>query len=672
MPIKTGDVKLVKSANMADVAEGGGGPTGQAIPDGVSNAIFPDISELDRAGGRVNARKVFVSVQSDDTETYLGANVIVADPPKDPRVSVTLFSTKQTFDTRSQAVARIEAYKIAGPEFDGYLFENHVQGQRVVQLLQRPNAQTPVVGQSLVLIESEGLAWEKRQPILVMDVSVVQRTFTIVSGGSFVDFPAQVVTLGLSDRLRYDFTGSPASRTFDRNETATKVRETVVADAGSYAGVVPLTQAANVGDFSVQAASIYTQLVPSAQTETPLSDIRTNGVSAALVATGSPITRTLTLAFSTTQALHVGAPIYPGSLSITRSGATVTDAGSLLMLGSEQVGTVDHANGIATLLRDVFGAGAGSHIVQFVPAAVPDLISEQSVLPITAEGRSQSYAFTLGNPPLPGSVVISYLAQGRWYVLRDGADGKIKGSDASYGAGTVNYQTGSIVVTLGALPDVGSALLTQSYSDAVQQRASNTTLLNAGRVYIPINSDGVVSEENGSKAIAPGSVHLGWSVGGVTKLAQDDGLGNLTGDATGTVSYSAGVVRVSPTALPAPGTPLLLDLTSNDKMLASGVSPTNGNLGFTNIKPGSVSFALPLRATFTWGGTFVVLAGTRTTSTARTVYDRSGTLYFRDSDDSRTEIACGTIDYATGDINISIPSSVPQGDTFGPTIFGLR
>ena len=31
---------------------GGGAPTGLVIADGVSNAIFPDISELDRAGGR--------------------------------------------------------------------------------------------------------------------------------------------------------------------------------------------------------------------------------------------------------------------------------------------------------------------------------------------------------------------------------------------------------------------------------------------------------------------------------------------------------------------------------------------------------------------------------------------------------------------------------------------
>ena len=50
MPIQSGDVKLLKSAVMADVPEGGGAPTGNTIADGVSNAIFPDISELDRAG----------------------------------------------------------------------------------------------------------------------------------------------------------------------------------------------------------------------------------------------------------------------------------------------------------------------------------------------------------------------------------------------------------------------------------------------------------------------------------------------------------------------------------------------------------------------------------------------------------------------------------------------
>ena len=53
MTILAGDIKLVASQVMDDVAEGGGAPTSTVIADGVSNAIFNDISEVDRAMGRV-------------------------------------------------------------------------------------------------------------------------------------------------------------------------------------------------------------------------------------------------------------------------------------------------------------------------------------------------------------------------------------------------------------------------------------------------------------------------------------------------------------------------------------------------------------------------------------------------------------------------------------------
>lgn len=59
MPIQSGDVKLFKSAVMANVSEGVFTPTGLVIADGLSNAIFPDILELDRPGGRVNLCKTF-------------------------------------------------------------------------------------------------------------------------------------------------------------------------------------------------------------------------------------------------------------------------------------------------------------------------------------------------------------------------------------------------------------------------------------------------------------------------------------------------------------------------------------------------------------------------------------------------------------------------------------
>lgn len=69
MPIKAGDVKLVASRVMTDVPEGGGAPTSVVIEDNANNAIFRDISEVDRAGGWLNMAKVNVVNSRPLTET---------------------------------------------------------------------------------------------------------------------------------------------------------------------------------------------------------------------------------------------------------------------------------------------------------------------------------------------------------------------------------------------------------------------------------------------------------------------------------------------------------------------------------------------------------------------------------------------------------------------------
>lgn len=114
MPILSGDVKLLKSANMADVAEGGGAPTGLQIVDGVSNSIFPDVSEVDRAGGAIQFRKVFAAVHSNDVDTYMGGNVIVADQPDDPGVSVSIAKASGFFEKRSAFLTRFNSSDAAG------------------------------------------------------------------------------------------------------------------------------------------------------------------------------------------------------------------------------------------------------------------------------------------------------------------------------------------------------------------------------------------------------------------------------------------------------------------------------------------------------------------------------------------------------------------------------
>ena len=582
MPIQSGDVKLLKSAVMADVPEGGGAPTGLVIADGVSNAIFPDISELDRAGGRVNLRKSFVQVATDDTDTYFGANVIVAEPPKDPRVSVTLFSTAKTFDTREQAQVRIEAYLNKGPEWAGYLFENHIAGQRVIQLFQRTSDPVPNIGQTLVLIENEGLPTQKEQYVRATSVSVVERTFTY---NNDQDYKASVVTVSISDALRYDFTGSPASRTFTRIGSATRVRDTVVADAGSYVGAVPLTQPAQVGDFTVKGASIYTQLVPSAQTETPISLVPPYAAAGLPVPGAVPVIYTASHAWTPTVAFNLPGGCLPGSLSIQTAGITIFDDAGLLKTASGTIGTIDYANGILTLNS---GSMSGSKVVTYTPAASILRAPQSSEITVTPESRSLSYVGTVNPVPQPGTLAISYMAQGRWYVLSDDGGGKLKGLDASYGAGTFNDNTGAFVATLGALPDVGSSLIL-TWNAPTQETQHPTAVLKA--------SQGLQLTPPEGKSVQPGTLTITWphESGTGTRTASAATSGELSGAATGSLNVARSLLRFAPNVLPPVGTQLTVSYFAGPKQEDSFANPSRNSVGRLQvtatlgaIEPGSL------------------------------------------------------------------------------------
>jgi hypothetical protein len=455
--ILSGDVKLLASQVMLDVPEGGGAPTAIVIADGASNAIFPDISERDRAGGRVNTIKVFAAVQTDTVDSYYGPNVILADPPKDPRVSVTLFLTNSFFETRAGATSRIESYLNKGPEWPGYLYENHIAGQRVIQLFQFPDAEIVRVGHTLVLAFDEGKESEIVQYVRATSVDSVIRRFYDPASNSYFD--AAVVSVTVSDSLRYDFQGSPASKTFAKAAGKTIVRDTTVSDAGSYVGAVPLARAANRTDFTIDAAGVYTQLVPSAQIETPLVDVNMAGQPTALQKSGSAVSLTLTCVFTTTSKMFIGMSVFPGTFTLTRNGATVTDKAGVLMNNAEQCGTIDYSNGIISLTKNLFGTSGGQHVVTFTPAFPSKLATDSYSFDVTTESRRLSYVVTLSHEVLPMTLSVAYMSGGRWYVLRETGSGEIKGISSAHGVGTLNFDTSSVVVTLGALPDVGSVVL---------------------------------------------------------------------------------------------------------------------------------------------------------------------------------------------------------------------
>lgn len=648
MPIKSGDVKLKKSAVMADVPEGGGAPTGIVIADGASNSIFPDISELDRAGGRVSLRKVFPKIDTDDTDTYFGGNVIVAQPPADHNVSVTLFATGSSFDERMDAQSRIESYLTVGPQLSSYLFGDHITGQRTITMLGRITDPTPPVGTTFAL-RAVVAGVLREQYVRVTEVAAINRTFTMPDGR---DFTRTQMTLGLSDSLRFDFPGQAQAYFSDTQidfTNRTRVFDTVVADAARYYGVVPLKTSAALGDFTVDATGIFAQIVPSSQIETPIADGRPNQQRGASVPAGAPIVQVLSHGFTTAASMYVGGSILPGTLSVSRGGITLTDSGGKLLNQATllQVGTVDYSNGVLGLTENVFGGSAGAHTVTFTPAARAEVMTRSYAIPISSVTQRLSYALTLDPAPAPGSLEWSYRSGGRWYTLNEDGAGRITGSDSSFGAGTLNQTTGTITVTLGALPDIDTKIVLSWAPQGTSQTAGSVIAANdsplKGRFFVTValrDVDGVTPRK-----IKPGTVSLAWD-DGTARTITDNAAGLVGGYGVGTFDYNRGLLRFSPTTLPALGTTLSISVTETVQSEISVGSFTDGGASWTFSLGGYVQGGTVELAVVGWHvERLFPNLDNPTHQVLRVFDDGSGKLLLANVS---ANLEVGTVDYATG------------------------
>ena len=148
----------------------------------------------------------------------------------------------------------------------GYPFENHIAGQRVIQLFPAHHRHRSQCRPDAGLDRKRGLSTRKsstsgppRCPSLSEpSPTTATRTTRPASSRSTSATPCA------------DFTGSPASRIVHSRRQQHQVARHGRGGRRNLCRVVPLTQAAAVGDFTIKGTSIYTQLVPSAQTETPI------------------------------------------------------------------------------------------------------------------------------------------------------------------------------------------------------------------------------------------------------------------------------------------------------------------------------------------------------------------------------------------------------------------
>ena len=176
MPILSADIKLLKSERMTDTTDGGGAMTGTEVVDGQSNNLFPDTSQLDRALGRINFRKVFGVAHTDTTETLLGAHLVITSPPQDPLVHCTLMQTPGWGDTRALAQEVTEKYLAKGSRISPRLMDTHYAGSLQLRLISPSrNADFPQGGEAIAIVLPDGA----EQYVRVTKITFSTQTFYV-------------------------------------------------------------------------------------------------------------------------------------------------------------------------------------------------------------------------------------------------------------------------------------------------------------------------------------------------------------------------------------------------------------------------------------------------------------------------------------------------------------
>jgi len=339
MTLLKGDIRLFKSDKMHDEDSGGGDTTVDTVISGQSNNIFDDISPLSRVYGDVNMRKVFAHVFSQNTDRFYGAHTIISKLPKDQKLGITLFSTNDWHDRRSDASKRVESYRNKGSSYFGYLYGKQHAGSASLTIFQDPDSYVPSVGEVLVL---EGDGNTQYIKLLTVDHSVQ----SFVQNGK--SYKKRILEITISQRLEHDFQGAQIGE--DSNlSTLTEIYKTVVSNSGRYYGASPSVLATVAGDSTLKVESIFTQIVPNSLQEVPLLQQDSLRLTTSLVPSSDGV-----ITYNSTGNIYGGASFKlntipkPSTLQIVASGTTFVDNGfGSILVGGTVVGNIDYETGVA-------------------------------------------------------------------------------------------------------------------------------------------------------------------------------------------------------------------------------------------------------------------------------------------------------------------------------------
>lgn len=545
MSIEAKDLRLYQSQDMTDESSGGGPMSGVEIVAGEDNQIFDDISDVDRAGGDVSIRKIFGTVQSDDTGKFLDAGAVIFRPPDDGSTDVTIFSTGDHFDRRPALQAVIESTVVRGGQITGsWLWGSHIAGQRSLTLWQRMSAEIPGVSDRIDLVAFDsGGNQTHNEVVWITGISVVE----VERADSKGLYSVRQVTAAIAEGLAANYDGSEPIRT-DPIGLATLLYEMRYnPGAVPLMGLSPLSEAASVGAYGVKVESIYAPLIPTAFVETALPDVTPGADSAVLVSSGGAHFTVSDNVIGPNLSFFFGSPVFPGALTISVSGSVITDRAGRLYLNETDIGVIEYSAGVCRWNDSCPNFIGAPKTVDFVPAAIPVRIADTSAQSVTLGNQGNVWIQTLSPIPQPGSLRVAYRAQNAWYVLIEQGDGTLKGLEGGYGSGSLNFSTGTVTVTTGALPDPDSEIL---YSWGVP---INYFSRGGGQ-----GSSPVVRGQTAHPDVRVGTVTISWPGHSLSDSTRTNGIFSGA-SGKGAVNYKTGEWWLQPAEVPAMGTSFTTD-----------------------------------------------------------------------------------------------------------------
>lgn len=531
MVITQNDLEILKSEIMADTPDGGGLPTGIAVIDGVSNNLFPDVSDIDRLIGRVRLRKVSLAVKTANAELLQATRMLLTELPNNPNISVFFFKASSFADRRVDAQNKIESYLAFGTKWAGHLLETQLSGQRVIQISLDKGDQIPAVGQPLVLVQNEGQSDEFYQYIRPLKVDTVDRSFQRTVSETVI---RTVATIEFGDTLNETFNGLTVPEFYQNASTNRRaiLREARVADAAKYYSASRLAEpVVAMQSRQVKLNSIYTQVVPSTQVETPILQ-RDPANQVATQARGDGVINiNQSVNVATNTAFNLPSGIAVGTLSMAVGGLTLTDRDGELVTG-QGVAYASIKYGVGQITwYSLLNLGQTAVTGSYKPASEFTRVS-QTDYQVVGDNAGYNYVRELGAEPVPNSLKITYTVGGDNYLVHDDGRGSLIDEDGN-GRGTVQGKT--VLLTTAAIPDAASYIIYSFGVDLDTVRYGNQALPAA---YHVISIADKVS----------GNITITWPTGKTATVTN----GIITGDASGT--FIDGKINIAPKETVAKGT----------------------------------------------------------------------------------------------------------------------